>query len=265
VLLTRAIAVLALTGCGRFDFGAGSAAVGGPDAPASQGDTGGSCEPVGLTAGLVGWWKLDETSGDTAVDSVGGHDGLLIGGATHIPGHLGGALAFDGISGQVNIGSAVAYATHAAPFSFSVWVNLTSFMNSEPTIMEIQSDADSTSPYDVIFSDSTAWMGVSQGDGDASWISLKTLADPSTQDWHHIAVVYDGVDPLSASSFQYFVDDVAQSPVEANSYGSQVNQSRIGAAEEAANYWTGAIDDVRIYNRALSTAEISELYALTCD
>ena len=42
----------------------------------------------------------------------------------------------------------------------------------------------------------------------------------------------------------------------------------IGAAEAVAstgNFGSGSIDDVRIYDRALSSAEVGQLYALTCD
>jgi hypothetical protein len=41
--------------------------------------------------------------------------------------------------------------------------------------------------------------------------------------------------------------------------------ARIGAAEGAGNYWSGMIDDVRIYYRALPIAEVGAPAALTCD
>ena len=260
--MTRlALWLAVLGGCGRLGFGEHAGSDGAADAPGPDAE----CHvPAGLQSGLVGWWKLDETSGTIATDSAAGNDGLLLGGATHVTGHLGGAVQLDGVTGRVAVGGSVAYATHGAAFSFSAWVDLADWSVMEPDIMQIQTDG-ATSPFHVLLSDSSSWDGISTGDGDGSWIPLRTGAEPSTGVWHHVAVVYDGGGATELASFAFYLDAVAQPLAQASPYATQTNTTQIGAAEDPENYFAGAIDDVRIYDRALSAAEVAELYALTCD
>jgi hypothetical protein len=253
-----ALCLVALTACGRLDFAATV------DAGAS-GDAGPGCSsPPALATGLAGWWKFDEPSGAVVLDAAGGNDGLLLGGTTRVAGHLGGAVALDGVTGRVDIGGTIPYATHNTAFSFGAWVNLAGWSSKEPDIMQIRTDT-TPSPFHVLLSNSSNWNGISTGDGDGSWLPTRTNVQPSLATWHHVAVVYDGSDPLAIASFQVFLDGKAQPLTPASPYATQVNQSRIGAAEAADNYWSGMIDDIRIYRRALSAGEVGALAALTCD
>jgi hypothetical protein len=168
------------------------------------------------------------------------------------------ALFFDGVDDRVDIGGSVAYATHNAAFSFSAWFNLTDFVTHVPDIMQIRTDG--TNPWHVVISDLPQYFGISLGCAD-TFATIKTGVLPSIAVWHHVAVVFDGKDPAAISSFQIFLDGVSQNLTAAAGYGSQKDQSRIGAAEATDNQFHGAIRGVRLYNRALSTAEILKLYA----
>ncbi len=78
-----------------------------------------------LDPSLMGWWKLDETSGSVASDSSGNaRDGTTFGGPQWITGQLDGALQFDGDDDYVElpIGSVVGTLTN---ISCSAWVNFT--------------------------------------------------------------------------------------------------------------------------------------------
>lgn len=190
-----ALSIAAVTACGRIDFGAhgdGGAAEGSADCSV----------PSGVTTGLVGWWKFDEASGAVAIDAAAGNDGLLLSGSSRVAGHLGGAVAFDGVTGRVDIGGTVPYATHAAAFSFSAWVNLADWSTGTPDIMQIRTDGTS-SPFHVLFSNNANWDGVSTGDGDGSWIPLRTDVEPSLGAWHHVAVVYNGDGARMVANFRF--------------------------------------------------------------
>jgi hypothetical protein len=257
------VAIVVAGGCGRIGFGI-IADTSRDAAPPHDTRAADACA-AGPTAGLVGWWPFDDGSGTVARDVIGGNDGLLIGGATWGAGHLGGAIALDGMSGHVDISGSTAYATHAAAFSFSAWANLASWQTTTPDIMQMMTDAGSTSPFHVLWSDMTAYDGMSTGDGDASWLSTRTGVEPSLATWHHVAMVYDGTDAQSLDAFTFYLDGAVQPLADAGGYGTQVNVSRIGAAEVSENYWTGSIDDVRVYDRALSAAEVAALVAAACD
>ena len=73
---------------------------------------------------LVGWWKLDEGEGTTALDWSGhGYNGTILGGCEWIEGYDGGALNFDGQNDYVDlpIGSLLSSLTNS---TFAIWANL---------------------------------------------------------------------------------------------------------------------------------------------
>jgi hypothetical protein len=214
-----------------------------------------------VTSGLTSWWKFDETSGTVASDSVGNAAGDLVNGPTWVPGHLGGALAFDGIDDLVSFANGgPLIATQSAPFSVSAWFNLTNYSATEPDIIQMRSDT--AAPFHLLLSQNPAWDGVSLGAGIGPWVCMRTNVEPPLGIWHHVVMTFDGADAGAVESFTIFVDGVAQ-PIEATGgYGTQANETHIGTAEGGANQWTGLLDDLRIYNRTLTSAEVGRLFAL---
>ena len=68
---------------------------------------------------LAGWWKLDDGSGTTAIDSSsGGHNGTLTNGPVWVAGHLGGALQLDGTDDYVDTG----WTENLTRWTISIWV-----------------------------------------------------------------------------------------------------------------------------------------------
>ena len=101
-------------------------------------------QPRELTNGLVAWWKLDETSGATAYDSVGQDDGVVHGVALWQPtgGRIGGALQFDGVDDYVwlSIGPLISSLTNS---SFATWVNFSNTGGSWQRIFDFGSGTSS--------------------------------------------------------------------------------------------------------------------------
>jgi hypothetical protein len=87
------------------------------------------------------------------------------------------------------------------------------------------------------------------------YYSSSTLSD--NNGWHHVALAYDG------SHVTFYVDGVADPSLSANqsSLASFTNAVlNIGYSDNGLDRFVGDIDEVRIYNRALSASEISALY-----
>jgi hypothetical protein len=188
--------------------------------------------------GLVANWKLDETQGDIAYDSVIGAFGSVYGGAIWQPtgGHEGGALEFDGIDDFISIPRVV----EAQPDSFSVFA----WVKDGATGQVILSQADRSD-----------WLGADTTDGslmsDMTFYlktgrPLRSHAVITDGDWHHVGLLWDG------SSRILYVDDIE---VASDTYvtGFLYGYLQIGAGNklEADSFWSGLIDDVRIYNRAV--------------
>ncbi len=245
----RSAGIVLGTACGRIGFDAGVAT------PPDTSD----CGSVALSTGLLGLWELDEGSGITATDAAAGHSGDLLGGPSWGAGRFGGALVFDGVDDHVDIRDGIVYAVHTRPLTFSAWFVLDDYSTMTPDIMQIRSDT--PSPWHVLMSSQSSYLGVSIGSGDGMWTPIRTTIQPTTDVWHHVVVTFDGVDSTAIASYQIYLDGDAQPLEAAAGYGVQGQQSRIGAAEDPRNQWIGSIDDVRIYDRVVTGIELGRLAA----
>ena len=237
----RFAVLLALTGCGRLDFADVSGCA--------------TCD-----TGLIAHWRLDDAAGMRAHDELGNHDGFLHGNPTWTTGHLGGAIALASDGDDVELEWNFAAATPGA-FTVAEWV--------QPTAgSQFGFDRYLSSYWYAMPPDGT---GVMEVDAAASGSGLRcefrlgtslvqaTAADGVTPGtWHHVACTYDG-GHLSAAIDGVVRDTIAITGmlVPNASYPIAFGTSTNRTAYQ--NTFTGAIDDVRIYDRALTVAELAAL------
>ncbi|MDP2895974.1 MAG: LamG-like jellyroll fold domain-containing protein, partial [bacterium] len=202
-----------------------------------------------IEEGLVGHWKLDDgvdNPGTTTVlDSVGGHHGTLVNGPIWTDSVLdyGGALSFDGIDDHVEIPHSDDLTfTASDSYTVTTWVNVTALPGHWAGIVDKSRDI---SPHYGLWIDaSNQWVA-----GD-----VNIIGSTVTLGWHHLALVQDG----SANTRTVYVDgtvDITGSAITANGAGDLW----FGGAKSVTEYLEGVIDDVRIYNRALSAEDVLEL------
>jgi hypothetical protein len=224
--------------------------------------------------GSVGWWKLDETSGLTAADSSGsGNNGTLVNGPTWNPagGKIGGALVFDGTDDYVNLGtdSSLNFGS-SEPFTIAAWVKTT---ENYGMIVSFRSSTDGGPVIDL----SVGYDGVADDPGKAMILvrqdgyvgSYAHVKGGSVKDgnWHHVAAVRG-----SGSTIELFLDGVSQGTAsdpysggaittDLRAIGSERCWVKDGYGSSDQCYLVGTIDNVHIYNRALSAGEIATLYS----
>jgi hypothetical protein len=210
---------------------------------------------VGLgTTGLVGYWKLDETAGTTAADSSGnGNAGTWASGAsatTSVPAAITfsdpRAIALDGTAnGYVTLGTNNMPANNA-PQSIALWFKGST--NGANQNFLVMANPTSASAVQLGFRGSNliAW----------NWggNTLVSTAAPSNNAWHHVVYTYDG------ESDSIYVDGVlkATSTTAPHQTGTPT-VGYLGTYSPGNEMFTGSLDDVRVYTRALSTVEISIL------
>jgi N-acetylneuraminic acid mutarotase len=189
---------------------------------------------------LIAHWTLDEAEGTVAYDSVGVDAALLVGDPVWQPegGVVGGALALDGIDDY-------AFAKHGlnpADGSFSVfaWIN-----GGEPgQVILSQSDH-----VNWLLADSSGGNLITEIKGSGrSAGALLSQTNITDGNWHRIGFVWDG------SYRTLYVDDVivaedTQEGIESSPNGLYIGT---GKALEPGTFFSGLIDDIRIYNRAVS-------------
>ncbi len=223
--------------------------------------------PTALDPTIVGYWKLDEGTGTIAQDSSGkGNDGTLTNGPMWSTGQLNGALQFDGIDDYVAIPSTNEFDTQTA-LTLSAWMNPDNVSSSQFLLSKHAANGNWESFSFRLQSNGTVRFSVQNADVDAhpDWISTTTLS-PGT--WYHIVFSWERVTGISSDA-KVFINGVEEGATfQGDGYTpsftmgfSASNPVAIGRRERdtPTHYFEGLIDDVRIYNRALSSSEVVEL------
>lgn len=206
---------------------------------------------------FVSWWKLDEGSGIVVYDSAGFNDGTIYG-ATWTTGQIDGALSFDGVNDYVE-GSSSPFDFANTTFTVSAWFKTT---GGEGVIVGEGGDYGGwmlrTAGTGLLMAQLKA---SNSSDAYRAW----TTTNYNNNNWYHVAaVITTNTSNPAGNHADIYVDGliVPTSEVRPLSYAPATPNWRIGARYYSPYpiYFNGKIDDVRIYNRALSAAEIIELY-----
>jgi hypothetical protein len=205
---------------------------------------------------LVGHWPFDEGAGTTTADVSGNKDnGTIIGEVTWIAGQVGpNALSFHGIGNQnphvdVPDNAALDFGANQS-FSVAAWVDPYALAGKWEGL--IAKSRDIAPIYGIWIDPNNNWVigGSSSAPGGGN-----IVGSAATVGWHYVVAVQDGV----AGTRTLYVDGsaVATGPAEA---ANGTGDLWIGGANSLdSEYFNGAIDDVRIYNRALSISDIQAL------
>lgn len=191
-----------------------------------------------LAKGVIGCWRFKEGAGEKIYDESGHNNhGTLKNGPTWVTGRFGAALSFDGTDDYVDIGSPTSL-TNLLPFTISLWFNSSLLAGYRTLVGE-----SSTQGFYVNGNVLDYFDG-----GDNNGVT--TL---STGTWYHAAVVVTSADKRVYLNGNLDKETISGS----NSFTvNAIGRNGTGAGE----YFNGLIDDVRIYNRDLSSIEIRQLY-----
>jgi hypothetical protein len=250
------IAVTALAaGCGRMGFDSvpspGSpGSPGSPDSPDAAPGTASGAMIVAPTQNLIAAWSLDSFAGTTAADDIGAHPATCVGACPPLqPGKFGMAAAFDGTSSYcLDVSSMQSWP--ATAFTVSAWV---SSANLDGPIVAHESSSGCPDPSLGVRSGLVGLTQLNTSTAHNEAWTNSPLANMSA--WHHVAVSWDG------STQQVFVDGVCScNAVPSYAPVPNVAQFTIGCYPGANLKFTGLIDNVRLYDRALSLPEVADLF-----
>jgi hypothetical protein len=259
-----AIVGVGLVGCGRLGFDDRSSQPGAPGAPGEPGTA--TFSPVGeapdatmfaapSTTGLEAYWSFDEADAVAAEDVNGTGNTAACRDTSMCPGRatgvIGNAATFGGGSDQCF--TVPTMQTWAAPaFTVGAWVTTPTMTGS---IFVHESESGCPSPE------------LRLGSGVAGLVQLNTtgsthnnaftpaMAVPAGQ-WHHLAVTWDG------TTQEVFVDGACNCSITPTKLPLDNPQElTIGCYPDSGEVFSGAIDDLRVYNRVLAPEEIGALYS----
>jgi len=216
--------------------------------------------------GLVGWWPLAPTGGSLVYDLERGNTGTITNGDPAIlwvaDGERGGnVLQLDGTgyvsAGDVNL---VDDLGASGELTWSIWVRLDSVGASEAIIDKAES-----SPGEPGL---TFWWDVSNGwrvDIDGSQSAYTSTTGYTANTWYHLVVVFNGNLTGDANRLKIYVDGVNQSLTFFGTIPATISSSSApllfgqfnGVVGQTLN---GALDDIRLYSRALTSPEVVQLW-----
>jgi hypothetical protein len=195
------------------------------------------------TAGLVGYWSFDNGTGASATDSSGnGNSGALAGGATWTTGKVGtGALQFDGTTGYVSIANIPFGGTK--PISVCAWIKPSGFSGARTIFSEASEIVLQMNGTSVV------WILNSFATNDRVTVAGNMTAG----NWYHVCGVYN-----TGGAMQVYIDGTLRGSVTpTGSYAGVSNKIEIGRmGGYNSGYFGGSIDEVRLYNVALSAADV---------
>ena len=230
----------------------------GPD-----GEAGARCSDGQKDPSLVLYLPFDEESGATATDCSGrGHDGTLLGNVagSRVAGHSGKAVMFDGTQTCVDLGTPSDFIL-TGPFTVAAWIKVDEY--------EVPAPANDSRAILSKTKSATAsgWRFVTQGAGSSTGVGFKvgtasgsdSVTSPTPQPvatWIHAAGVWvpndraevyvGGALVKKTTTIPPILEDAAQTLY-------------AGCVRPGAQHFKGTMDELRIYNRALTEAEIAVL------
>jgi len=215
-------------------------------------------------AGLVSWWPLDETRGTTAADIVDVNDGSVNGATMGAAGEVASAASFDGFNDFINV--PIAANMNLASGSIEAWVRPT--LNTETVDVFLSFADGSANGFDFLslaIQDNGQFLLLHADSGVFRYVATTNIGFTLNQ-FHHVVFTVDG------SGNQLYVDGASQ-PL-THFIGSATNTEflddifaqlvsfTIGKANinNFQRHFSGEIDEVSLYDRALTPGEIQAIY-----
>jgi PKD repeat protein len=212
--------------------------------------------PTG-SGGIVAHWRLDESAGSVADDAVGSNNGTLTGGPIWRPsgGQIGGALDFDGVDDRVALGNLDVSGGTGLTIAF--WMNAGTLTNNDARFISKASGTQEADHYWMVSTVNTTGLRFRLKTGGTTSMLATAAGQVQAGAWYYVAVTYDG------GNMRIYKDgvQVASAGKSGTISTSTSVPVALGSQPQGGSAFDGLLDDVRIYNRALSAAELQAVMA----
>lgn len=207
--------------------------------------------------GLVGYWSFNDGRGLTAGDSSGNNNTVTLTGTTTptwVPGKKGSALSFDGISSRAVISGPTMVPSGATQFTVAAWAK----KNTSAGGMVAYKNGPFFLNMGTVLGNSGFVVHTSGG-----WAGAQGVTNLNVGQWYHLALTYNSNNSLISVYVNGKLDGTG---VQTGGIGSAIDCIGIGYSSDSGcsvsntSYFNGSVDDLRLYNRALTASEIYNLY-----
>jgi len=224
-----------------------------------------------LDSGLAGYWPLDDGSGISATDSsTNANTGTLHGGPTWTTGRIASAVDFDGTNDEISIAdpaSGVLDITDTTNFTFSGWFNRDTFTTDDALFTKRVGVAAGNTGYIAYIDDATDKLTFEVSDGTDEY-QMESSSTFTATGWNHFTIVWND---SSSTLTKMYINGVEETTTNTGTFGNVNSLANnvtfyFGTYLDVSEFYQypfdGKMDDMRFYNRALSSDEVSQLYRL---
>jgi len=205
---------------------------------------------VAPPSNMLGWWPGDGTTNDLQ----GGNNGMWVGTAAYAPGEVGSAFSFDG-SSYVTVGNPSSLNLTGNQVTLDGWINPSAAKND---VVYFGKTAYGENDYVLIFqfNEVTAMIKTSA----AGEVILGSSLVPPLNQWTHLAFTYDGTTMNLYANGALISTGTTSGNLVADSPEFAIGGRAIDPFGRGFRF-PGLIDEVEVFNRALSASEIQAIYA----
>jgi hypothetical protein len=219
--------------------------------------------PANLQQGLVGYWPFCGNAND---ESGNGNDGA-VNGATLAEdrfGNAGSAYSFDGLDDYIIANASTSLdASSYSEITLSAWVNTVEFSptgSASKIITHTSIDGSNGQQYALsVQHDSALYFLAGTGQFEANGINVSS-AVLFTNQWQHAIMTYDG------ESVRFYINgNLVFTKQESDNFPTSPTGALVFSSIQSSQYnrlYNGLLDDIAIYNRALTPEEVTQLYAV---
>jgi predicted outer membrane repeat protein len=214
--------------------------------------------------GLVGYWKFDQVFDGVTFNSVllsnksqlSAGSAITSAVATSVTVADTGALQLDGVNGMAVVSDAVQLDVPTNSFSVAAWAR----RGTTGTYDAIFDSGSETNKWWIFIADNSGTKANRFGFGVRGISETYSTRSITDTNWHHLAVVMSG---SVSSNLTFYVDGVASGVVTATNVLTPSGDKHIGALLDGSllAFFGGSLDELRLYNRPLSAAEVGRLAA----
>jgi hypothetical protein len=205
-------------------------------------------EATTTDTGLVAYWPMDDPG--SIKDRIGQHDATVLGNVTRRSGILKSSLKFNGENSALKIPHHSTL-NLSSPMSVSAWVYPEDRKNQQILTKGTLTNGSTASPYSLFLTDSDLVFSLNTNDG---FTQLRSVGY-ELERWHYLVGTYDG------ETIDFYLDGRKISTLDIR---GKLNQNTlpvmIGTGRKGENYFDGRIDEIKLYDRELSTTEVKRFY-----
>jgi len=221
-----------------------------------------------IADGAVAYWRLNETSGTTAVDVIGGNNGTISGGVTLnqsgalVDGDK--AMTFDGATGtKITAAGIQNYPIGTGPLTFEFWMRTTKPNGGNVFMFDSGSAGGGRGFHVYMQSAGPIVWGVNNGSATTTVNSVQAV---NTDKWRYVVGVVERLYDAIHDRIRLFIDGTFEAQIDLGTAGQSLTPATslfMGAWQSGASptSYIGSLDEVALYTTALTPTQIAAHYA----